>query len=180
MWEFCFIGFAILVGGVCYFCPYQCMTLVARGRQYAQRWMQPSVSGQRWEGSTTGETHLSIVYRNGDGCIPDWDVCFRVLTTADGINAYVPRDACSLPSRKTLPFFQTVVCLKEEEHIVDVSSFLAMFAYEGNDIGGLSFWRWFLLRFTDCKVASSVESIRVLDASTFTERDLDLSTSLRL
>ena len=179
MWEFCFIGFAILVGGACYYCPYQCMKLAARGRQYAQRLMQPSASGQRWEGSETGDTNLSVVYRNGDGCIPDWDVCFRVLTTAEGDNAYVPRDACSLPSRKTLPFFQTVVCFNGGK-VCDVSSTMSMFAYEGNDIGGLDFWRWFLLRFTDGEVAGNVTSVRVLDALTFKERDLDLSTPLRL
>ena len=185
MWEFCLLGFATLVGGLCYCYPYRCMTLVAQGRHAARTWFYSTTSGGRWEGSRTGwERHVPNCWRReirGDGCdvVPDWLVCFRVFTTVDGVDAYVPRDACSLPSRKTLPFFQTVVCLNNGE-VCDVSSDISMFAYEGNDIGGLSFWRWFLLRFTSCEIADSVKSIRVLDALTFKERDLDMSTSLRL
>ena len=177
MWELYLAGLFVLVGGFCYYCPYQCLTMIARGRQAIKRLTLSPPSDSRWEGSTTDGTDL--IKQKGGDAVPDWDVCFRVLTTADGVDAYVPRNVSSLPPRKTLPFFQTVVRLTSGEDC-DVSSTISMFAYEGNDIGGLIFWRWFLLRFLGCEAAGNVDCVRVLDASTFMEKDLDLSASLKL
>lgn len=177
MWELYAIGFAVLVGGLCYSSPYRCLAAAARCRQTARTWFYSATSCPRWEGSSTGGSTLSSI--EGDDAAPDWLVCYKVFATMDGIDAYVPRDAERVPPRKNLPFFQVVVCLRDGEPPIDVSSSLSMFAYEGNDIGGMDFWRWFLLRFERLDVAS-VESIRVLDASAFVERDFQLSTVLRL
>ena len=177
MWALYLFGASIFIGGIIYCYPYQCITWAARGRQHVRRLMQHDGTSPRWVGSTNGGTDL--IKQKGGDAVPDWVVCFRVLTTAEGDDAYVPRDATSLPKRKTLPFFQTVVCLNDGE-VCDVSSVMSSFAYEGNIIGGKMFWRWFLLRFLGCEAAGNVDCVRVLDASTFTEKDLDLSASLKL
>lgn len=156
-----------------YMLPRDALFHAARAKLFVRQFASSHEPTNVWEGITPSGACDRGYYKRKP---THWDCAFWRTTDGD-TRAYFSKyvDNLAEQERSKLPFFVADVRPKEgrnRANEIDITKQLRWFAWKGNEIGGLVFWRWFMLEFGGgLKIEDS--EITVIDSETFEPSVLD-------
>ena len=159
--------------------PRDALFHVARARTCVNECVMGFSRSNLWEGLHNNHCTLSYSLDKPRG----WDCAFWRITDRDRSAYFSDRISdISVVERAELPFFVLAAIVKDDNNTdreIDLTKNIRMFAWKGNTIGGVPFWRWFLFTFADGVELEDVK-LSVVSSDTFTQDVIDPSIVMLL